>query len=106
MEEASGRRHQGGRHQGEGTREEATWGRHLGEGIMEEASWRMHHGGTSWRHLGDIWEASTLGFPPQSKRVDTKIKLCRVHVSNYVLIPCSSFGKLFSHDLFSESRPF
>jgi len=40
MQEASGKRHQGG-----GIIEEASLGRHHGGGIMEEASGRRHHGG-------------------------------------------------------------
>ena len=32
------------------TMDEASWRRHLGGG--------RHHGGTSWMHMGDIWEAS------------------------------------------------
>ena len=64
-------------------REEGTWRRHHGGGIEKEASWRRHYGGgimehgnimeqagtmeehfggpfleTSWKHMGDIWEAS------------------------------------------------
>ena len=72
MEETSWRRHQGG-----GIREEAPGRRHQGGdiiegGIMEEAPWRRHHGGgisgASRKHLRDIWKASTLGFPPLSRR--------------------------------------
>ena len=71
MEEASGRNHGGGiieekawrRNHGGGIMEEVSLG-----GIMEEESWRRNHGGAiweaSWRHLGGIWTASTLGFPP------------------------------------------
>ena len=51
-EKASGRRHLG----------EASGWRHLGGGIWEKASGRRHLGGGIWE------EASTLGFPPQSRR--------------------------------------
>ena len=51
----------------EGFMEEASKRRHQGEGIREEASWRRHH--WSRHHGGGIMkEASTLGFPPQSRR--------------------------------------
>ena len=76
MEEASGRRHQGRhqvrekasgrRHHGGGIMGEASWRSHHGGDIMEEASWRRHHGGgrhhggTSWRHLADIFESSRM----------------------------------------------
>ena len=54
-EEASGRKASGISHQAGGIMQKASWGRHCGGSIMEE-------GGTmeeaSWRHPGDIWEAS------------------------------------------------
>ena len=53
----------------EGIIGEESWMRPHGGGIMEEESWRWSCWGeineeTSGRHLGGIWEASTLGFPP------------------------------------------
>jgi hypothetical protein len=64
-EAASGRKASRKRNQGGGIMGEVHGG-----GILDEISWRReaswrrylkggrHHGGASWRHLGDIWEAS------------------------------------------------
>ena len=70
------------RNHGGGIMEKESWKRNHGDvGIIKEKSWRRNHvefvrGGTieeesSESHLGAIWKASTVGFPPKPKHIQS-----------------------------------
>ena len=64
----------------EGIIGEESWMRPHGGGIMKKESWRWSCWGgiieeTSGRHLGGIWEASTLGFPPSLNNESHKLNI-------------------------------